>query len=409
MLLLVIAPRRYDTRSDEALMQIAQIVREDTLWNLVDSAIRGAGTQSTWARAVGQNLQYVLMGHSAAKGIDALKSDLVEIIQMHSYVARGGRSDLLLPTVTLEASPALESWADLAAEALALLLSSRSSEVVGSAFIGIQALVALQPSMISKFFGLSVGDAWKRKWILNAAELWSTLYPNELERSRTWLETILTNGSLRDRIQSWIVLSHLAFQRHQLPPAFPNPPAREKLYLLATRHRVPDDEVVIAARVNLFTWSDDIVFRLWSQKDSDSAQVVSTSHCPRTLSGRTFVFKFDNWWEPSRSPHPTVFAVGGHQRLLFSFPEFLPSRIWVTQFGWDPSSSDPLRWSRAGTPVARHERLHGAPRSPNSGQPRQPMVDRWLVKRDTWNRISEEQGPFVMKDDFQMYASDVES
>lgn len=42
-----------------------------------------------------------------------------------------------------------------------------------------------------------------------------------------------------------------------------NPSVREKLYLLASRHRVPDDEVVIAARVNLFTWSDDIVFRLW--------------------------------------------------------------------------------------------------------------------------------------------------
>lgn len=137
---------------------------------------------------------------------------------------------------------------------------------------------------------------------------------------------------------------------------------------------------------------------------------ISSGHCPTTMSGRTFAFDFKDWWEPdiSRGKRPITFAVGGQQRLVFCFPEFMPASLWRSEFGWQPASDNPLVWLAANQPIARYEYVHGALRFTQSGHPCQPRLCRWLVKKSAWESLAKKHGPFRMRDDFQRFSSDVE-
>lgn len=185
---------------------------------------------------------------------------------------------------------------------------------------------------------------------------------------------------------------------------------RQKLYLLATQHRVSEDEIVLAARAQVYTWCDDYIFRFWWEEVSDESKAVSPRPCPTTMSGRTFAFDFSDWFEPQTKPgkRPLTFAVGGRQRLALCFPEFMPAMMWRTEFGWQSSPENPLLWRKDGYPVARYECIHGTPRLTQSGHPRQPILGRWLVKRIEWEILLKARGPFRWRDDFEHFSSDVE-
>jgi len=188
------------------------------------------------------------------------------------------------------------------------------------------------------------------------------------------------------------------------------PAIRRKIFLLATQHAVAADEIVLAARVQVFTWCEDFIFRLWwDEGDADSKEITSDA-CPTTMSGRTFAFDFDEWWEPSlkHGKRPVTFAVGGHQRLAICFPEFMPARLWRDEFGWRPAKHNPLIWLAGNEPVARYECIHGVTRFTRSGHPRQPVLGRWLVKKATWKSLEGSHGPFRIRDDFQRFSSNVE-
>jgi hypothetical protein len=185
---------------------------------------------------------------------------------------------------------------------------------------------------------------------------------------------------------------------------------RQRLYLLATQHRVSGDEIVLAARAQVYTWCDDYIFRFWWEEGSDESKSVSSRPCPTTMSGRTFSFDFGDWFEPriKTGQRPLTFAVGGHQRLALCFPEFMPAMMWRTEFGWQPLPENPLVWQKDTRPVARYECIHGTPRFTQSGHPRQPVLGRWLVKRNEWETLLKTRGPFRWRDDFEHFSSDVE-
>lgn len=191
----------------------------------------------------------------------------------------------------------------------------------------------------------------------------------------------------------------------------PNPTMiRQKLHLLATQHGISSDELAIAARVQVFSWREDCIYCLWWEESAEDAGQVDARGCPRTLSGRTYVFGFQDWWEPEldREKCPLMFAVGGQQRLSLSFPQFFPARLWASKFKWCPSPYNPLIWLEDGKPVARYERIHGTLRNLSSGYPRQPLLDRWVVKKAAWEKLGHEHGPFKQNEDFQVFKSDVE-
>ena len=185
---------------------------------------------------------------------------------------------------------------------------------------------------------------------------------------------------------------------------------RKKLFLLATQHGIADDEIALAAKIQVFTWCEDFIFRLWWEESSVDSKEVSSGGCPTTMSGRTFAFDFDDWCEPHfrRGIRPMTFAIGGQQRLTLCFPEFMPARLWRSEFGWQPASDNPLVWLAANRPVARYECVHGVPRFTQSGHPRQPLLCRWLVKKSAWESLAKIHGSFRLRDDFQKFSSDVE-
>ena len=562
----------YSSGSFDSLLEIGRVAPDDLLWKLLRAAVKYAGGGSAWTQGICRNLYCVLLSRATKHGTIELRAGLSHILEMHGRWARGGRGDLELPVIKLGTAQPIASWTELAARSLTFLLASRSAEVIESALIGIQALAAYEPKVVGQLLELADGDLWKQRWILNAAEVWSALFPREMEASRLMLETWLTTGPLHRRLQAWIVLRRLAQSRGTPLPAFPYPipgdsnkqmrvlqPARQimvtpvtqhgsirfvdlhhsaestiervehvtsanldqvrsavadrllhavpddfdaepwparircsgdtrcsplqgdlildeafdeclsasplpavlqgcfaqaylgteepwilraspasdedpstwpseeelhgsnqkpadpatirqKLFLLATQHGIAEDEMALAARVQVFTWCEDFIFLLWWEEGSAESKEVSSGRCPTTMSGRTFAFAFDDWWEPhhKRGKRPITFAVGGHQRLGLCFPEFMPARLWRSKFGWQPAGDNPLVWLAGGRPVARYERIHAVPRSTQSGHPRQALLGRWVVKRSAWESLAEAHGPFRMCDDFQRFPSNVE-
>jgi hypothetical protein len=197
--------------------------------------------------------------------------------------------------------------------------------------------------------------------------------------------------------------------RSREPKPWEKTAIRQKLYLLATQHRVSADEIVLAARAQVFTWCDDYIFRFWWEEGSEESNAISSHSCPTTMSGRTFVFDFGNWFEfeIELGKRPLTFAVGGQQRLALCFPEFMPALMWRTEFGWEPSPENPLVWFKEGRAVGRYESIHGPPRFTRSGNTRQPVLGRWLVKRDEWENLKT-RCQVRWRDEFEHFPSDVE-
>ena len=554
-----------------ALREIAELVSDDHLWRLVGAAIKYAGAGTAWTQGVARNLQHVLLARATRNGAPELRSGLQRLLQMHEKWVRGGRCELDLPVITLGPPTPVATWTEFVARCLVFLLASRSAEVIDSVLIGIHALANHEPSVIRHLFAATDSDPWKQHWILNAAEVWASLFPAHLNECRSVIEPVMHSGPLHQRLQAWIVLHRLARALGRTVPQFPHPPSggeteltlippprqilattplqhgsfrfvdrflssestlkrveavtgadlsevrsevavklresspedfdklpwpkrircsgdtrivvfeseaildeafdrclrrsplpsalynyftqaylsnedpwilrfsplpdddlrawpsdemlremsnrppdvemiKRTLYILATQHRVLPDELVLAARAQVFSWRNDYILDFWWEEGVEDNSTVSTHGCPTTLSGRTFALNIGDWWEPSikRDSRPLVFAVGGQQRLTYSFPQFFPARIWLSEFGWSPSLTDPMVWVSDGIPVVYHERIHGMPRSTQSGHPRQPLLDRWIVKRSEWDRVAARCGPFKMRDDFRTYQSNIE-
>lgn len=554
------------------LLEISHLASDKLLWSLVSAATRYAGDGLAWTQNLCRNLNNVLLARAASRGATELRTGLVCLLRMHERWARGGRADLQLPVITLAPPTNGDTWAEMAARCLSFMLASRSGEIIESTLIGVHALAAHDPRTMAKFIELAEGDSWKQYWILNAAESWAALAPQELNNSRQQIESWLRQGPLHQRMQAWIVLHQLAEKLGTSPPPFPNPTAksgadetiiiqpsreilhspgqrrgsfhfvdrfqsaesaisrveavtgagldrvrsriaedlmnltpedpdikpwpvrirgrgdtrinslepqiildnaldeclresplpdrlegpftqaylgnenpwilrtspipydgqlawpddqelrgsaqnpqtssaiRQALFLIATQGRLDPDEIVLAAEIQAFTYKEDFALMVWWEETTKDGLPTRSHSCPATLSGRTFAFSMNQWWEPRVKPEqrPLTFAVGGQHRLTLCFPVFLPARLWREEFGWNPAPDNPLIWMADGCVVARYERLHGPPRLTQSGHPRQPRLDRWLVKRSVWETLSNARGPFRMLDDFQQLASDVE-
>lgn len=559
----------YSGSSYEDICEIIRLVSSDQLWELVGAAIKYTDDSDYWTHGVSNNLNLILLANACAHGKDHVRNGLIRLIEMHERWAIGGDRSLVLPTIALDSTEVIRNFNSLAVKILCFLLSSRSAEVVQSALLGIHALVNHDPLLVSEFIELSGNDNWKKLWILNAAEVWATLFPGELETSRPILEEWLKIDPLHLRLQIWIILKRLNRYAGIDDPGFPNPPwnddveessifqpmqeifhsppeqhgsfrslnryssaestmkriesctgadlqiirneisnllmndraqaltptewsqaivcrgdmnlnreniqpildiafdkhlgrnpvpshfqvpfsraylsnedpwvirfspvpddnlevwpkedelrgaiddpaelqaLHQKMLSLATNHKVSPEEIVIAAKVQVFTWEDDFILNAW--QEGVSSQEVSPTQCLSTFCGRTFVFIHDDWLEPHQPGRsPIAFVVGGQQNLWNCFPEFLPSKRWINEFGWQPSDANPLIWHYRDEVVARYENIHGPVRRARSGHFRQPLLSRWIAKKSVFDEIQNRFGPFRMINDFNCYKCDLE-
>ena len=88
-------------------------------------------------------------------------------------------------------------------------------------------------------------------------------------------------------------------------------------------------------------------------------------------------------------------AVGGLLPFLDATLDFFPGWEWRDRLSWEPSSDDPLVWTRAGRRLAWFERLRGPIRNiyPGDFIYRQPTIARWVCLKSEWDRIADLIGP----------------
>lgn len=178
-------------------------------------------------------------------------------------------------------------------------------------------------------------------------------------------------------LENWPSSNRLGGDYHH-PPA--SSEVRDWLRQTAVIDGIGADEKVIAACMKVYSWREDFVYECWFQERPQS--IHPSNGMPTTLNGRSFAWMLGtNWWErrmPAGSRSIT-FRTGGCQQLLHCFPEVIPSRIWLSEFGWRPSESDPYLWNKDGVPVARFESLHGPLDSHTTYAGRSPVLHRWVV------------------------------
>lgn len=162
---------------------------------------------------------------------------------------------------------------------------------------------------------------------------------------------------------------------------------KDNLREIALKHEVGADEITVAARVEFFSHRADYLYFMWFQEIFKGKPTLGMS-APTTLSGRTFQIDSPDWWEPEieQGLRPVTYAVGGHNRLMISFPQFLPSKIWKLEFEWYPSAENPMIWFCGDQVVARYECIHGPLRSTQSRHCRQPLLHRWVAKKDAFEK-----------------------
>jgi hypothetical protein len=163
---------------------------------------------------------------------------------------------------------------------------------------------------------------------------------------------------------------------------------REKLLLLACDHRIGTDELVLAARVELHSAFYDVHYHVWWEESGTDQAELRASDIPRTISARSFCWWFGKWWEPEteNGEYPVAFVPGGSQRLAHSFVNWFPSRLWM-HLEWRPEPQNPLVWTFDGKPIVRYERMHGRLRETQNYHHRQPILERWVVKREGFEML----------------------
>lgn len=180
----------------------------------------------------------------------------------------------------------------------------------------------------------------------------------------------------------------------QLEGNYPDPPSGESICELlaevAAHAEIGDDEIVIASCFKAYSWREDFLYHFWFAEADGMTQ--SPTQAPSTLSGRTFPWMLNSqWWEPNRREgvRTTAFMAGSQQLLIMSFPEMMPSRLWVDSFGWSPSPISPFRWMSGDQMVVRFEMRHGPPLKHSREAGRQALLHRWIAKKSAFSAILE--------------------
>ncbi len=145
------------------------------------------------------------------------------------------------------------------------------------------------------------------------------------------------------------------------------------------------NEVVLAACLEASSWREHFKYEYWLQESEDAPE--PGEDMPTTLNGRTFAWMaWNHWWEPgmSKGRRCICFSVAGQQHLLNCFPKMIPSRIWITKFGWTPSADDPFVWLMEGQPAVRYEILHGPLHAHGTNAGHLETAHRWVARANAF-------------------------
>jgi hypothetical protein len=121
-------------------------------------------------------------------------------------------------------------------------------------------------------------------------------------------------------------------------------------------------------------------------------------------SRRIFPLSAGDYWEHDIlvGERPLVLRNGSMQKLAHSTLDLYTTQMWMGEFGWSPSSDDPLVWFKDGRKVAWYERMHGPLRTIyETGQQRRPIMNRWKVTMEEWKKIQSSLGAIRLRHRFE--------
>jgi len=181
-------------------------------------------------------------------------------------------------------------------------------------------------------------------------------------------------------------------------------------FVLATTSEVPDDEIVVAAKLELYRTTEDFEFLMWYQESESPGTSVTLSKPPTTISARTFPWRAGRWYERQypEGNRPLVQFAGALNLLHHCGVDIVPTTMWRSKFDWTPRHANPLEWAANGKTVARYQRIHGPLRRARRGHFRQPLLARWLVSKDAWEIASAKLRRLSPMTSFNSYKSDAE-
>ena len=199
-----------------------------------------------------------------------------------------------------------------------------------------------------------------------------------------------------------------------LEPGYQVPTDRQALeracLLLALESEVPEDEIVIGAKVETFRNSEDFEFLFWYEESVDSGGIVLAPKPVTTINSRTFPLRCNDWFEKEvvKGRRPLVHFAGSLTMLHNSGVQIIPARLWKTAFAWNPRHDNPLEWISDDGLAARYERIHGPLRMVRRGHFRQPLLARWLFKKTVWKAATEKLAPLRPATLLRSFRSDAE-
>lgn len=178
---------------------------------------------------------------------------------------------------------------------------------------------------------------------------------------------------------------------------------QDRMLNAATSASLEDDWCVFVARAVDFTRKEDCVLNYWFE-DLNESLLITAPHVPTCPGGRSFIWWIGEPFELDLDRFVSGLFVGGRQRLCHCHFEIRPPKSWRDVFGWEPNTNNPLEWQYEGRPVARYERVHGVLRE-NAQRPnyRQPLVDRWIVTRDAFQRVETMTGQLRSRHTFDIF------
>ncbi len=208
-----------DSFVDAGITSIVRDVSDDQLWTLVRAAQRANADHRAWMAGAAENLHRIAFARASSCGSNELRNGLATHLAMHTHWAFGGPA-WQPPWPLLTNGQDVPTWDHVVVQMLDVLFASKSAEVLSSAMTGMHALVAITPANILVLFA-TLGDEWSQRWLLNAAEAWAALYPDEMLTARAQLDDIMHSARLEPRLQAWVVLCRLADIRKEPRPIFP--------------------------------------------------------------------------------------------------------------------------------------------------------------------------------------------
>mgnify|MGYP006299728299 CR=1 FL=1 len=159
---------------------------------------------------------------------------------------------------------------------------------------------------------------------------------------------------------------------------------RGKLLRVLAESEISDGEIVVAGKATWYTHGLDYTLRYYFAEENAGCQL------PIVPLGRTAALRKRDSHEPTLPNGMRTIAqfCGGLHRFSHYSLELVPSKIWWEQFGWEPTVSDPLVWTRNDETVAWYDRAVGPPRFAfRAPHHRFPRMDRWIVKQSALDEI----------------------